>query len=88
MPRWLLEAEDTSQAGCSPAYVQPVDQLGVGNSVYLFAQGSWLGLGELGISGAGAAVANATANAIFNATCVGIREYPLCLDKVLAGIDA
>jgi xanthine dehydrogenase YagR molybdenum-binding subunit len=41
------------------------------------------GVGELGISGAGAAVANA----IFNATCVRIRDYPLTLDKVLAGLD-
>jgi xanthine dehydrogenase YagR molybdenum-binding subunit len=40
------------------------------------------GVGELGISGAGAAVANA----IFNATGVRIREYPLTLDKVLAGL--
>jgi xanthine dehydrogenase YagR molybdenum-binding subunit len=41
------------------------------------------GVGELGISGAGAAVANA----IFNATGVRIRDYPLTLDKVLAGLD-
>jgi xanthine dehydrogenase YagR molybdenum-binding subunit len=37
------------------------------------------GLGELGISGAGAAVANA----VFNATGVRIRDYPLRLDRVL-----
>ena len=37
------------------------------------------GLGELGISGAGAAVANA----IFNATGVRIRDYPLRLDRIL-----
>jgi xanthine dehydrogenase YagR molybdenum-binding subunit len=42
------------------------------------------GVGELGISGAGAAVANA----VFNATGVRIREYPLTLDKVLAGLSA
>jgi xanthine dehydrogenase YagR molybdenum-binding subunit len=42
------------------------------------------GLGELGISGAGAAVANA----IFNATGVRIRDYPLTLDKVLQGLGA
>ncbi|MDB5872228.1 MAG: xanthine dehydrogenase [Ramlibacter sp.] len=40
------------------------------------------GVGELGISGAGAAVANA----IFNATGVRIRDYPLTLDKVLEGL--
>ncbi|HZY18435.1 MAG TPA: xanthine dehydrogenase family protein molybdopterin-binding subunit [Ramlibacter sp.] len=40
------------------------------------------GVGELGISGAGAAVANA----IFNATGVRIRDYPMTLDKVLAGL--
>jgi xanthine dehydrogenase YagR molybdenum-binding subunit len=40
------------------------------------------GVGELGISGAGAAVANA----IFNATGVRIRDYPLTLDKILAGL--
>jgi xanthine dehydrogenase YagR molybdenum-binding subunit len=40
------------------------------------------GVGELGICGAGAAVANA----VYNACGVRIREYPLTLDKVLAGI--
>jgi xanthine dehydrogenase YagR molybdenum-binding subunit len=40
------------------------------------------GVGELGICGAGAAVANA----IFNATGVRIRDYPITLDKVLAGL--
>lgn len=39
------------------------------------------GIGELGISGAGAAVANA----IFNATGVRVRDFPITLDKVLAG---
>ena len=38
------------------------------------------GVGELGISGAGAAVANA----VFNATGVRIRDFPLTLDKVIA----
>lgn len=42
------------------------------------------GVGELGISGAGAAIANA----LFNACGVRIREDPLTLDKVLAGLDA
>lgn len=42
------------------------------------------GLGELGISGAGAAVANA----IYNATGVRIRDYPLTLDKLLPGLPA
>ena len=37
------------------------------------------GLGELGICGAGAAVANA----VYNATSIRIRNYPLTLDKVL-----
>ena len=37
------------------------------------------GLGELGICGAGAAVANA----VYNATGVRIRDYPLTLDKVI-----
>jgi xanthine dehydrogenase YagR molybdenum-binding subunit len=39
------------------------------------------GVGELGISGAGAAVANA----IFNATGVRVRDYPITLDKIIAG---
>jgi xanthine dehydrogenase YagR molybdenum-binding subunit len=39
------------------------------------------GLGELGISGSGAAIANA----VFNATGVRIRNYPLTLDKVVKG---
>ena len=40
------------------------------------------GVGELGISGAGAAVANA----VFNATGVRVRDYPVTLDKVLRGL--
>ena len=40
------------------------------------------GVGELGISGAGAAVANA----IYNATGVRIRDFPVTLDKLLAGL--
>ena len=40
------------------------------------------GVGELGISGAGAAIANA----VFNATGVRVRDYPLTLDKILAGL--
>jgi xanthine dehydrogenase YagR molybdenum-binding subunit len=42
------------------------------------------GIGELGISGAGAAIANA----VYNATGVRIRDYPLTLDKIIAGLDA
>jgi xanthine dehydrogenase YagR molybdenum-binding subunit len=42
------------------------------------------GLGELGISGAAAAVGNA----IFNATGVRVRDYPLTLDKLLEGLPA
>jgi xanthine dehydrogenase YagR molybdenum-binding subunit len=41
------------------------------------------GIGELGICGAGAAVANA----VYNACGVRIRDYPLTLDKVLAGMQ-
>ena len=37
------------------------------------------GLGELGICGAGAAIANA----VFNATGVRVRDFPITLDKVL-----
>ncbi len=39
------------------------------------------GTGELGICGVGAAVANA----VYNASGVRIRDFPLTLDKVLAG---
>ena len=42
------------------------------------------GIGELGICGAGAAVANA----VYNATGIRIRDYPLTLDKVLDGFEA
>jgi xanthine dehydrogenase YagR molybdenum-binding subunit len=38
------------------------------------------GIGEIGITGAAAAVANA----IFNATGVRVRELPITLDKILA----
>ncbi|WP_246332121.1 xanthine dehydrogenase family protein molybdopterin-binding subunit [Sphingomonas chungangi] len=40
------------------------------------------GIGELGISGAAAAVANA----VYNATGVRVREFPITLDKLLAGL--
>ena len=40
------------------------------------------GVGELGICGVGAAVANA----VYNACGVRIREYPLTLDKVIKGL--
>ena len=42
------------------------------------------GVGELGLCGAGAAVANA----VYNACGVRIRDYPLTLDKVLKGMAA
>jgi xanthine dehydrogenase YagR molybdenum-binding subunit len=42
------------------------------------------GVGELGICGVGAAVANA----IYNATGVRVREYPITLDKLLAKLPA
>ena len=41
------------------------------------------GVGELGICGAGAAIANA----VYNACGVRIRDFPLTLDKVLAGFE-
>ena len=42
------------------------------------------GVGELGICGAGGAIANA----VYNACGVCIRDFPLSLDKVIAGMDA
>ncbi len=36
-------------------------------------------MGELGICGVGAAIANA----IYNATGVRVRDYPITLDKIL-----
>ncbi len=42
------------------------------------------GIGELGITGIGAALANA----IYNATGVRVRRFPVTLDKVLAGLPA
>jgi hypothetical protein len=42
------------------------------------------GVGELGISGVAAAVANA----IYNATGVRVRDYPITLDKLLNGLPA
>ena len=42
------------------------------------------GVGELGICGAAAAVANA----IYNATGVRVRDYPITLDKLLGGLPA
>lgn len=42
------------------------------------------GIGELGICGAGAAVANA----VYNACGIRVRDYPITLDKVLAGLPS
>ncbi|MES2760051.1 MAG: aldehyde oxidoreductase molybdenum-binding subunit PaoC [Pseudomonadota bacterium] len=42
------------------------------------------GVGELGICGVGAAIANA----IYNATGARVREYPITLDKLLAKLPA
>ena len=42
------------------------------------------GIGELGISGAGAAIANA----VYNATGIRVRDYPVTLDKLIAGLPA
>ena len=40
------------------------------------------GIGELGICGAGAAIANA----VYNATGIRVRDFPLTLDKLLDGL--
>jgi xanthine dehydrogenase YagR molybdenum-binding subunit len=40
------------------------------------------GIGELGICGAGASIANA----VFNATGVRVRDFPITLEKVLPGL--
>jgi xanthine dehydrogenase YagR molybdenum-binding subunit len=40
------------------------------------------GIGELGISGAGAAIANA----VYNATGVRVRDYPLTPDKIFPSL--
>jgi xanthine dehydrogenase YagR molybdenum-binding subunit len=40
------------------------------------------GVGEIGVCGSGAAIANA----IFNATGVRVREFPVTLEKVLSGL--
>ena len=42
------------------------------------------GIGELGICGAGAAVANA----IHDACGVRVRDFPITLDKILPGLPA
>ncbi len=40
------------------------------------------GVGELGLCGVSAAIANA----IYNATGVRVRDYPITLDKLLEGL--
>ena len=40
------------------------------------------GIGELGICGAGAAVANA----VFNATGVRVRDFPITIEKLLRSL--
>jgi xanthine dehydrogenase YagR molybdenum-binding subunit len=42
------------------------------------------GIGELGITGAAAAVANA----VFHATGTRVRDLPITPDKLLEGVDA
>ena len=51
----------------SPTKAKGVGELGI------------CGVGELGICGVGAAVANA----IYNATGVRVRDYPITLDKLI-----
>lgn len=41
------------------------------------------GIGEIGITGVGAAVANA----VYNATGIRVRDLPVTLDKLMAGLD-
>jgi xanthine dehydrogenase YagR molybdenum-binding subunit len=41
-------------------------------------------VGELGVCGTGAAVANA----VFNATGVRVRDFPITMDKLLPGLPA
>jgi xanthine dehydrogenase YagR molybdenum-binding subunit len=41
------------------------------------------GIGEVGICGSGAAIANA----VFNATGVRVRDFPITLDKLLPGLQ-
>jgi xanthine dehydrogenase YagR molybdenum-binding subunit len=40
------------------------------------------GVGELGLSGVAAAVANA----VYNATGVRVRDYPITLERLLPGL--
>ncbi len=42
------------------------------------------GIGEVGICGAGAAIANA----VYNATGIRVRDFPITLDKLLPGLPA
>ncbi|WP_200986234.1 hypothetical protein, partial [Pseudomonas cichorii] len=42
------------------------------------------GVGELGISGAAAAIANA----VYNATGIRVRDYPITLDKLIDHLPA
>ena len=42
------------------------------------------GVGELGICGVSAAIANA----VYNATGVRVRDYPVTVDKLLAGLPS
>jgi xanthine dehydrogenase YagR molybdenum-binding subunit len=42
------------------------------------------GIGEIGITGVGAAVANA----VYNATGIRVRDLPITLDKLLSKIPA
>jgi CO/xanthine dehydrogenase Mo-binding subunit len=42
------------------------------------------GVGELGLRGVAAAIANA----VYNATGVRVRDYPITLDKLLPGLPA
>jgi xanthine dehydrogenase YagR molybdenum-binding subunit len=42
------------------------------------------GVGELGVCGTGAGVANA----VFNATGVRVRDFPITINKLLPGLPA
>jgi xanthine dehydrogenase YagR molybdenum-binding subunit len=67
----------------SHADVEDLDAIWLGTADEHFNPMGSRGAGEIGIVGAAAAVANA----VYNATGVRVRDLPITLDKVLAGLS-
>ena len=83
---WGVRAAEGGQClqpfGQSPGFIEPRDNIALVARKTVRPESSPMkakGIGELGLCGVAAAVANA----VYNATGVRVRDYPVTLDKLL-----